>query len=120
MSDKRIRLVTRVWLAACLVVLALALVPVFVPTASSHGYTAPHSNRLQRHSFLNVAKGRPDAGVAKISREPLPFALFSLIRLGVNASPSLQPVTSAPPPLSVLPHRRKLGRANPGDPYSLV
>jgi hypothetical protein len=121
MSDKRIRLVTKIWLAACLVVLAVALVPVFVPTASLHArYTTPHSNRLQRHSFSNVAKGRPDARVAKISHEPLPFALLSLIRRGPNPSPWLQPVSSARPLLSLLPHRRKLGRANPGDPDLLV
>jgi len=121
MSDKPIRLVTRIWLAACLLMFAVALVPVLLPNASLHGrYTTPHSNRLQRHSFLNVAKGRPDAGVAKISHEPLPFALLSLIRRGVNPSPSLQPVSSARPLLSVLPHRRKLGRANPGDPDLLA
>ncbi len=121
MSDKPVRLATKIWLAACLVTLAVALVPVFAPNASLHGrYATPHTDRLKRHSFLNVAEGRPDARLSKISHETMPFALLSLIGPVLDPWPLVSPISSAPPLLRVLPHRRKLGRADPGDPDPVV
>ena len=121
MNDHPTRLLTKVWLAACLSVLAVALVPVLLPNTSVHGrYTIPHSNRLQRHSFLNVTEGRPDAKLPKLSHAPLPFGLLNLIGPQLDPWHLLGPGTLVRPLLSVLPHRRKLGRASPGDPDLLV
>lgn len=121
MGDKPIKLVTKIWLAGCLMVLAVALVPVCLPVASLHGRCdTPHSNRLQRHSFSNVAEGRPDGRVQRIVYQTLPSAVLGLIAPAFDPSSLARSVSSAPPLLSTLPHRRKLGRANPGDPDALA
>ena len=60
MSAKPANVLMKIWLAAFLT--TLALVPVFLPTASLRGfYLTPNSHRLQRHSFRNVADGRLEA-----------------------------------------------------------
>jgi hypothetical protein len=121
MGEKPTRLVTKMWLAVCLMVLAVALVPVCLPVASLHGrYDTPHSNRLQRHSFSNVAEGRPDGRLSRVTYQTLPFAVLGLIVPALDRSSLARSVSSAPPLLNTLPHRRKLGRANPGDPDALA
>src|SRR5260370_36175449 len=117
MSARPIRLTTRIWLTACLVTLALALVPVLIPSASSHGcYGTPHSNRLQRHSFLNVAERRPDARLSRVAHQPPPSALLGLSGPALNPRPWSRPIWIAAPLLSGQHHHRKVGRCNSGRP----
>src|SRR5260370_29060223 len=121
MSARPIRLTTRIWLTACLVTLALALVPVLIPSASSHGcYGTPHSNRLQRHSFLNVAERRPDARLSRGAHQPPPSALLGLSGPALNPRPWSRPICIPAPLLSVQHHHRQLGRATPSDPALFV
>ena len=121
MGEQPTRLVTKLWLAACLVVLALALVPVYLPLASLHGrYDTPHANRLQRHSFSNVASGRPDGKLSQFVEKPLPYAALSLVLSVFGQPPLAGTAFCAQPLLRTLPHRRKLGRADPGDPEALA
>ncbi|MGO9059358.1 MAG: hypothetical protein ACLQU2_18520 [Candidatus Binataceae bacterium] len=118
MSAKPANILMKIWLAAFLV--TLALVPVFLPTASLRGfYLTPNSHRLQRHSFRNVADGRLEAQSPNNGQRALPSLISGLT--GVSFSP--RPVFRSAPSsrlLSLLPHRRKLGRASPGDSDSLV
>src|SRR5579864_8543686 len=121
MSARPIRPTTRIWLIACLVTLAVALVPVLIPSAPLHGcYGIPHSNRLQRHSFLNVAERRPDARLSRVAHQPPPSALLGLFGPALNPRPRSRPIWIPAPLLSIQHHHRKLGRAKPGDPDLFV
>jgi hypothetical protein len=118
MSAKPANVLMKIWLAAFLA--TLALVPVFLPTASLRGfYLTPNSHRLQRHSFRNVADGRLEALSPNDGQRALPSLMSALSAHSFNPRPVFR---SAPSRrlLSLLPHRRKLGRASPSDPDSLV
>jgi len=121
MRARAVKIVTKIWLATCLVVLALALVPVFQPSASLHSrYGVSSSHRLQRHSFMNVADGRrPKARLLKTASQPSSCLVLVLIRPSLNHSPGLESGAWLNS-LSMFPHRRKFGRAQPGDPDHLV
>jgi hypothetical protein len=121
MRPRTINPVTKIWLVACLVLLAFALLPVFQPGASLHlRFGVTNSHRLQRHSFMNVADGRrPKARPLKTSIKPVSCALLVLLRSSLDYSPLL--VRGPWQDTSrLLSHRRKFGRANSGDPDHLV
>jgi len=119
MRAKPANVLMKIWLAAFLV--TLALVPVFLPTASLRGfYLTPNSHRLQRHSFRNVAGGRLEARSPNDGQRALPSLMSALPALSFNPRPVLRSVPISSRLLSLLPHRRKLGRASPGEPDSLV
>ena len=122
MRARAVKIVTKVWLATCLVVLALALVPVFQPCASLHSrFGVSSSHRLQRHSFMNVADGRrPKARPLEIAGQPPSSLVLVLIRPTLNNDSRLLESEAWRAPLSLFPHRRKLGRAQPGVPDHLV
>jgi len=121
MHAKAIKIVTKIWLATCLVVLAFALVPVFQPVTSlNQRYGVSSSHRLERHSFMNVADGRrPKARLLKTAYQPPSCLVLVLIRPSLNNWPLLE---SGPwqDPVSLFLHRRKVGRTQPGDPDQLV
>lgn len=119
MTARPIRVPTKIWLAACLVM--LAIVPVFVPATTLNGfYRTPNSHRLQRHSFRNVAEGQPEARSPSAVHQSLPY-LLSALSIPVFGHPSVSGlVQSQGRLLNLFPHRRKLGRASPGDPDSLI
>jgi|SRR5580704_6402419 hypothetical protein len=121
MHARTLKIVTKIWLAACLVVMALALVPVFQASASSQSrYGVSSSHRLQRHSFMNVADARrPKARPLKTAIQPVSCVLLVLMRPSMDHSPLLErgPWQDTS---TLLSHRRKFGRANPGDPDHLI
>jgi hypothetical protein len=120
MRARPVKVPTKIWLAVCLVM--LALVPVFLPTASFKGfYRTPNSHRLQRHSSRIVADGQPEALSPISDYQSLPCLLSALTApLAFNHRPQSDPAPSSDGLLTLLPHRRKLGHASPGDPDSLV